>query len=106
MVATIDKPRTFTRDEVAKHTSITPPDVWIIIDNGVYDISNWIDKHPGGKVLLYYRGQDATEPVYAFHPDMEKTKKYMKATYIGDLAPDQPPKAIAADFRKLRDEVC
>jgi len=94
---------TYTRADVAKHDKYD--DAWIIIDNGVYDISKWIDKHPGGKVLLYYRGQDATEPVYAFHPDMEKTRRYMKATYIGELA-DPAVKPIVADFRKLREEVC
>lgn len=41
----------------------------------MYDVTKWSYKHPGGRVILYYRGQDATEPVYAFHPDIEKTKK-------------------------------
>ena len=31
----------FTREEVSRHTA--EEDIWIIIDNAVYDMSNFID---------------------------------------------------------------
>lgn len=34
---------------------------WIVIDNYVYDVTNFSNKHPGGKVILLNNvGQDAT----------------------------------------------
>lgn len=48
---------TFTREEVAKKK-------WIVIDSVVYDISKFIDLHPGGSTVLepyIGTGKDATE---------------------------------------------
>ena len=34
---------------------------WLVIDNGVYDITRWQDRHPGGRKLLRnHSGQDVT----------------------------------------------
>ena len=35
----------FSVHEVARHN--TSRDCWIIIDAGVYDVTQWLDKHPG-----------------------------------------------------------
>lgn len=50
--------KTYTKDEVAKHN--TPGDAWMIINKKVYNITKWIDKHPGGNVILQGIGKDAT----------------------------------------------
>lgn len=94
----------FSRADVAKHNQYD--DAWIIYDDGVYNISDWSYKHPGGRVILYYRGQDATEPVNAFHPDIEKTKRYMKPYKMGSLTTEEFKKIspVIADFRALRKE--
>lgn len=39
----------FTIDEVKKHNK--KGDAWTIIENKVYNITSWIPKHPGGKLL-------------------------------------------------------
>jgi len=58
----------FTREEVAKHN--TPGDLWIVVDAKVYDISRFMDLHPGGASVFRTEdiaGQDATEAFYGLH---------------------------------------
>ncbi|KAH6652886.1 acyl-CoA dehydrogenase/oxidase [Truncatella angustata] len=65
--------KTFTRDEVAKHT--TEDDVWFIIDSKVYDVSDFLDAHPGGEaVLRQVAGTDATVSFYNLHRHEVLTK--------------------------------
>lgn len=68
--------KTYTREEVATHTSET--DCWIIIDDVVYDISTFVPKHPGGAdILLQHAGQDATKAFYGpQHPPEVKSMIY------------------------------
>lgn len=36
-------------------------DCWIVIHNRVYDVTNFLDKHPGGEEILWeHAGRDAT----------------------------------------------
>ena len=44
--------------EVYKHN--TRQDCWMVIEDKVYDVTSWIDKHPGGDLILSYAGLDAT----------------------------------------------
>lgn len=58
--------KTFTREEVKKHN--TEDDVWFIIDSVVYDVSDFLDAHPGGEaVLRQAAGTDATTDFYNLH---------------------------------------
>lgn len=51
--------RTFTLAEVSNHS--TREDAWIIIGDGVYDITPYVTEHPGGvKAILKNAGGDAT----------------------------------------------
>lgn len=50
----------FTAEQVAEHNS--RDDVWIIYKDKVYDVTAYLDEHPGGEeVILDCAGQDATE---------------------------------------------
>ncbi|SPP75716.1 cytochrome b5 [Drosophila guanche] len=55
-----DGKKTFTRAEVAKHN--TNKDTWLLIHNSVYDVTAFLNEHPGGEeVLIEQAGKDATE---------------------------------------------
>lgn len=52
--------KTFTTAEVATHNK--PQDCYLIIHNNVYNVTNFLDQHPGGTdVILPYCGKDATQ---------------------------------------------
>ncbi|XP_022102086.1 fatty acid desaturase 2-like [Acanthaster planci] len=98
----VSKQSTYTWDEVRQHSTQT--DKWVVIEGGVYDVSQWVKRHPGGfKVLSHYAGEDATEAFVAFHPDKNLVRKYLKPLYIGSLEQDnQPKKSFVTDMQALR----
>ncbi|KAJ5856999.1 hypothetical protein N7455_007893, partial [Penicillium solitum] len=52
--------------EVAKHTTIN--NCWVIINDNVYDVTEFLKKHPGGaKIILAHAGRDATKAFESFH---------------------------------------
>ena len=44
---------TFSLVEVAKHN--TQNDLWVVINNKVYDVTAFVEKHPGGHEVLIER---------------------------------------------------
>ncbi len=52
----------FTKEEVAQHK--TRDDCWIIVDKNVYDVTDYIDEHPGGDAILANAGGDSTVGVH------------------------------------------
>jgi cytochrome-b5 reductase len=50
----------YTLQEVKKHAS--PTDAWIIIHGNVYDVTKYLNTHPGGLYILYNKcGGDGTD---------------------------------------------
>ncbi|KAI8391791.1 acyl-CoA dehydrogenase/oxidase [Radiomyces spectabilis] len=79
--------KTFTREEVSRHASEN--DLWIIIDACVYDMSRFVDLHPGGAYpILEFAGKDATEDFYGLHRQ-EVLVKYARYK-IGTVANEEP----------------
>merc|ERR1712176_1643089 len=75
--------KTYTRDEVAKHNS--EDDCWLIIHGKVYDITKFLDDHPGGPdVVVESSGADATEP-FEDVGHTESARAQMEEYLIGDL---------------------
>jgi len=73
----------YTWDEVRQHTS--PGDLWLVIDNKIYDVSQWMDEHPGGDfVLLQEAGKDATA-AFADIGHSLYAEGLLKDYYLGDL---------------------
>jgi len=51
---------TYTQEQVEAHNSVD--DLWVIYNGAVYDVTKYIDEHPGGEeVIADVGGQDATE---------------------------------------------
>ncbi|CAG8475217.1 6509_t:CDS:2 [Ambispora gerdemannii] len=78
----------FTLKEIASHK--TRQSLYVTIHGKVYDVTKFIDEHPGGEeVILEEAGKDATG---AFddvgHSD--EAHEILKGFYIGDLK-DAPP---------------
>ena len=77
-----DKKKVFTLAEVQKHN--TEEDCWIIIKNRVYEVTEYLDLHPGGiESITINAGADATEDFVAIHST--KAHKMLEKYYIGDL---------------------
>ncbi|KAF9468150.1 acyl-CoA dehydrogenase [Collybia nuda] len=82
---------TFTEIAVAKHNK--QGDLWIIIDADVYDISKFIEVHPGGRSVLLdenIAGKDATETFYSLHRSEILQKPQYARLKIGIVAGRHP----------------
>ncbi|KAK4111291.1 cytochrome b5 [Canariomyces notabilis] len=83
-----------TYQDVAEHN--TKKDLYVVIHDKVYDVSKFVDEHPGGEeVLLDVAGQDATE---AFEDvgHSDEARETLEQLLIGNLKrnPGDPkPKA-------------
>ncbi|KAI8390848.1 acyl-CoA dehydrogenase/oxidase [Radiomyces spectabilis] len=75
--------KSFTIEEVTKHRQ--PDDCWVIIHDKVYDLTKFLNDHPGGKkVLLKASGADATKQFEAFH-NAAVLEKYGADLLIGQI---------------------
>lgn len=57
-MASSEEERTYSESEVADHD--TKNDCWTIIGDNVYDLTTYVNRHPGGKEVLRACGQDAS----------------------------------------------
>ena len=76
----------FTRAEIAKHVD-KEKGVWVTYKDGVYDITNFISKHPGGEKILLGAGK-SVEPfwrLYAQHLNLPSISHLMEDMRIGNL---------------------
>lgn len=74
----------FNEDEVRRHA--TADDLWISIDGSVYDLTRFVDLHPGGAFpLLEVAGKDATDAFYGLHRQdvLRKYDRYKIGTIAG-----------------------
>ncbi|CAG7849226.1 Cytochrome b2, mitochondrial; AltName: Full=L-lactate dehydrogenase [Cytochrome]; AltName: Full=L-lactate ferricytochrome C oxidoreductase; Short=L-LCR; Flags: Precursor [Serendipita indica DSM 11827] len=85
-------------EEVQRHNSAE--DCWLVIDGQVYDVTAFLDLHPGGKqVILKMAGQDATRVFKPIHPPdtLEPNKlsvAYPELKLIGTLDQTTLPRLV------------
>lgn len=95
----------------------------ILIKGKYYDVTEFKERHPGGHIICYYLGQDATEAFNAFHARSSKVEKYLatipcrSATGTGSVPGGfhaanstviksyQETDPLVADFEKLRQDL-
>jgi len=85
---------------VAKRRQEYDPNLWYIYGN-TYDLSAFVDKHPGGRMaLLTGRGRDCTAMFESYHPWNDKHRKVLKAYGVEAPAPDPFYEEIKQGVRK------
>ena len=63
---------------------------WTVIDGVVYDITNYIDMHPGGKKkIMRGIGVDSTEIFHKSHPGLKIENTPMALLKMGELAKER-----------------
>jgi cytochrome b involved in lipid metabolism len=78
----------YTLTEVAKHDNVD--DCWLVLDGKVYDVTEFVSSHPGGKAILEGCGKDATElfetrPMGSGTAHSERARALSEDYIIGDL---------------------
>ncbi|XP_041077050.1 cytochrome b5-like [Polyodon spathula] len=80
----------YTLEEITRHNS--SKDVWIIIHEKVYDVTRFLEEHPGGEeVLLEQAAADATENFEDVGHSTD-AREMLKQYFIGELHPDDRKK--------------
>lgn len=68
-------------------------DCWVIIHGKAYDVSEFMDEHPGGaSVILKYAGKDATKAFDPIHPADTLTKYLPEKYHLGPVDMSTKPK--------------
>ena len=80
--------KAYTLEEVSEHDSEN--DCWMVINGKVYDITSFVNSHPGGEEILDGCGIDATQlfetrPSGSGTPHSESARNTMESYYIGNL---------------------
>ncbi|XP_075559340.1 cytochrome b5-like [Dermacentor variabilis] len=52
---------TIARQELEKHS--VKDDAWILFRGEVYDVTKYVNEHPGGLAILRYAGKDASKAI-------------------------------------------
>jgi acyl-lipid (8-3)-desaturase len=61
-----DQVQRFSLREISMHSS--PGDCWVIVRQKVYNVTEWVPKHPGGDLIFVKAGQDCTQLFDSYHP--------------------------------------
>mmetsp|Transcript_3415 Transcript_3415/g.5030 ORF Transcript_3415/g.5030 Transcript_3415/m.5030 type:complete len:461 (-) Transcript_3415:547-1929(-) len=89
----------YTYEEVNKHNK--EDDIWIVIQDNIYDVTEWVPRHPGGTLIYQYGGKDVTDVYLSFH--LPKDEKKKNPYLIGKLDKPHHVHPISKDYRKLRE---
>ena len=87
-------------NEVAQHAS--KESCWVIIKGKVYDVTEYLEKHPGGsQILLQYGGKDATAVYEPIHPEGTIEESLPEDKHLG--AVDPATVSTTTSPQKIRD---
>ncbi|CAC9892196.1 unnamed protein product [Aureobasidium pullulans] len=103
---------TFSKEDVQSHNKAD--NLWIIVDEDVYDLTKFQEEHPGGKKILQrVAGKDASKQFWKYHNE-GILKKYQKQLQVGSLdseegrrsptPPTTPPPAAKKEKEIIKPE--
>ena len=76
--------KSYTKAEVAAKN--TASNCWTIVGNKVYDLTQWISRHPGGSgAIASLCGVDGTSGFKGKHGSSGRPNSILDSYYIGDL---------------------
>uniref|UniRef100_A0A2N9FE06 Cytochrome b5 heme-binding domain-containing protein n=1 Tax=Fagus sylvatica TaxID=28930 RepID=A0A2N9FE06_FAGSY len=91
----------YTMQEASEHN--TKDDCWVVIDGKVYDVTSYLDEHPGGDdVVLVATGKDATDD-FEDAGHSKSAKELMETFCIGELDTSSPAIRQTDYAQKLMD---
>jgi cytochrome b involved in lipid metabolism len=78
-------PGTYTLAQIATHNSVSS--CWTTINGGVYDVTKWINQHPGGSdAILSLCGTDGSSAFNDQHGGQRRPANELASFKIGTLA--------------------
>jgi cytochrome b involved in lipid metabolism len=82
--------RAVTWQELAEHNAADS--AWIAVDGAVYDVTEFVDRHPGGRELLLLSvGREATDLFNSYHPFTNAPRAVLQKYRIGKLVTFEHP---------------
>lgn len=82
----------YTAALIATHNS--PADCWIIVNNKVYDVTNYLPFHPGGiNAILSYCGKDDSS-AFAGLPHSQNANNLLATYFVGNLGSTPAPTPV------------
>lgn len=83
-------------EEIRKHISCSlrepeKNDLWLLIDGHVYNVTDWIIRHPGGEFICRGAGIDASKLFARFHSDHVR-QRHLPLWCIGQFVPKKEAK--------------
>ncbi|GMH84033.1 hypothetical protein TrVE_jg10249 [Triparma verrucosa] len=95
--------RPLTMSEVSSHN--TRSSCWVVVESHVYDITRYIDHHPGGWLpLTNMAGKDCTDAFANYHP-ANIYKDMLPSFYIGDVTDSLDGTEFVKEHRAIRQEL-
>lgn len=87
--------RELSQPQSTQRTTTTATPLWIVVDNIIYDCSEFLNEHPGGQqVILSFAGQDCSWQFWRFH-SRDIMEAHGRALRVGRT------KGIENKFREL-----
>ncbi len=81
---TTPKANTYSLADVAKHAKAS--DCWMVVDTGVFDVTAYVTRHPGGARIVQGCGKDATDMFFNISKHGGRAEDILAGYYIGDLS--------------------
>ncbi|XP_043302142.1 sulfite oxidase, mitochondrial isoform X1 [Cervus canadensis] len=93
--ASQESPRRYTREEVKSHSSLETG-VWVTLGCEVFDITEFVDIHPGGASKLMLAAGGPLEPFWAHYAvhNQPHVQEMLAEYKIGELSPDDKAPSV------------